>query len=98
MTPATQVGPGTPLSRRGFIKASALAVGGLLVALYLDPPATAQESAPPPLRAYPPDAFVQIRPDGTIVIQVNRLEVGQGAQTALPMILADELDADWSRV
>ena len=39
-----------------------------------------------------------IRPDGKIVIQVNRLEFGQGVQTALPMILADEMDADWSQV
>src|SRR5207249_1366647 len=44
------------------------------------------------------DAFVHIRPDGKVVIQVNRLEFGQGVQTALPMILADELDADWSEV
>ena len=40
----------------------------------------------------------EIRPDGKVVIQVNRLEFGQGVQTALPMILADELDADWSQV
>src|SRR6202140_3409663 len=37
-------------------------------------------------------------PDGKIIIQVNRLEFGQGVQTALPMILADEMDADWSQV
>src|SRR5436309_1054819 len=48
--------------------------------------------------ALPPDAFVHIRPDGTIVIQVNRLEFGQGVYTARPMLLADEMDADWSRV
>ncbi len=41
---------------------------------------------------------MQIGPDGTVTITVNRLEFGQGIQTALPMILADELDADWSRV
>ena len=52
----------------------------------------------PPPKIYPPDAFVHIRPDGKIVIQVNRLEFGQGVHTALPMILADELDADWSQV
>jgi isoquinoline 1-oxidoreductase beta subunit len=98
MMPSVQVAIGSHLSRRGFIKASALAAGGLMVALYLDPPAAAQEGAPPPPRTYPPDAFVQILPDGKIVITVNRLEVGQGAQTALPMILADELDADWSQV
>ena len=39
-----------------------------------------------------------MRPDGTVVMQVNRLEFGQGVQTALPMILADEMDADWSQV
>jgi isoquinoline 1-oxidoreductase subunit beta len=98
MTPAVQVSAGSLLSRRGFIKASALAAGGLMVSLYLDPPAAAQDGASPPPRIYPPDAFVQIRTDGKIVITVNRLEVGQGAQTALPMILADELDADWSQV
>lgn len=87
-------------SRRGFIKASAVAAGGLLVALYLDAPAAvaAQNGPPPSNPVYPPDAFVQIRPDGTIVITVNRLEVGQGMQTALPMILAEELDADWTHV
>ena len=87
-------------SRRGFIKASALAAGGLMVTLYLDPPAAAspQGGPPPPAHSYPPDAFVRILPDGKIVITVNRLEVGQGAQTALPMILAEELDADWTQV
>jgi isoquinoline 1-oxidoreductase beta subunit len=88
----------TSLTRRGFIKASAMAAGGLMVALYRDSPATAQEAGQPAPRIYPPDAFIQIRPDGKIVIQVNRLEVGQGIQTSLPMILADELDADWSQV
>lgn len=87
------------LNRRSFLCASTAAAGGLLVSLYLDFPAFAQEGRPaPPPKVYPPDAFVQIRPDGKIVIQVNRLEFGQGVQTSLPMILADELDADWSQV
>src|SRR6266550_2741313 len=87
------------LNRRSFLRASAAAGGGLLISLYLDLPASAEEGnqAPPP-KVYPPDAFVHIRPDGKIVIQVNRLEFGQGVQTALPMILADEMDADWSQV
>ncbi len=90
--------------RRNFLRVSATAVGGLLVSLYLDSPSTAQEGVSPAAqpklqpKIYPPDAFVHIRPDGKIVIQVNRLEFGQGVQTALPMILADELDADWSHV
>jgi len=88
------------LNRRGFLRVSFAATGGLVVALYLDPTSRAQETAMPrqPAKVYPPDAFVNIRPDGKIAIQVNRLEFGQGVQTALPMVLADEMDADWKNV
>lgn len=87
------------VNRRSFLRTSAVAAGGLLVSLYLDLPALAQEGGPaPPAKVYPPDAFVHIRPDGKILITVNRLEFGQGVQTSLPMILADEMDADWSQV
>jgi isoquinoline 1-oxidoreductase beta subunit len=86
------------LSRRSFLRVSAAAAGGLLVSMYVDFPALAQEGSQPPAKTYPPDAFVQINPDGRIVITVNRVELGQGVSTALPMILADEMDADWSQV
>jgi len=87
------------VNRRSFLRASAVAAGGLMVSLYLDLPVFAQEGGPaPPPKVYPPDAFVHIRPDGEILITVNRLEFGQGVQTSLPMILADEMDADWSQV
>jgi isoquinoline 1-oxidoreductase beta subunit len=93
---------GPELNRRGFLRVSFAAAGGLFVSLYLNPrsipDAHAQEGGQPPAKVFPPDAFVNIRPDGKIVIQVNRLEFGQGVQTALPMALADELDADWSNV
>jgi isoquinoline 1-oxidoreductase beta subunit len=45
-----------------------------------------------------PGAFVAIARDGTVTVTVNRLEFGQGVQTALPLILAEELDADWAKV
>jgi len=87
------------LNRRSFLKVSAAGAGGLLISLYLDSSALAQEGAAAPApKLYPPDAFVHIRPDGTIVIQVNRLEFGQGIHTALPMVLAEEMDANWSQV
>jgi isoquinoline 1-oxidoreductase beta subunit len=87
------------LNRRSFMRVSAAAAGGLLVSLYFDLPAAMQEGRQTPTpKVYPPDAFVHIRPDGKIVIQVNRLEFGQGVHTSLPMILADEMDADWSQV
>ena len=99
-----RTGKDQALNRRGFLRVSFAATGGLFVSLYLDPRsvegALAQEGnqAAPPAKVYPPDAFVNIRPDGKIVIEVNRLEFGQGVQTALPMLLADEVDADWSNV
>lgn len=86
------------ITRRAFLAASATTAGGLLVSLYLDRPLRAQQVPAQNPKTYPPDAFIEIRPDGKIVIQVNRLEFGQGVNTALPMLLADEMDADWSQV
>src|SRR5687768_5741042 len=90
---------GVDMNRRSFLSVSTAAAGGLLVSLYLDFPAFAQEGRPaPPAKVYPPDAFVRIESNGKIFITVNRLEFGQGVQTSLPMILADEMDADWAQV
>lgn len=84
------------LTRRSFLRVSSAAAGGLLLSLYIDRAAVAQQTPKP--QVYPPDAFIHVRPDGEIVVQVNRLEFGQGVQTALPMLLADEMDADWPQV
>ena len=63
------------MNRRSFLRVSAAAAGGLLVSLYFDLPALAQEGNPAapskPYPSYPPDAFVHIRPDGKIVIPVS---------------------------
>src|SRR5213083_1950436 len=99
MRAATRLEKRSQIDRRGFLRVSAGAAGGLLVSLYLDVPAFAPEgNQEQPPKVYPPDAFVHLRPDGKILITVNRLEFGQGVQTSLPMILADEMDADWSQV
>jgi len=98
MTAAISTANDLLLGRRSFIRASATVAGGMLISLYLDLPLTAQEAGQAKPQTYPPDAFVHINPDGKIIIQVNRLEFGQGVQTSLPMILADEMDADWSHV
>lgn len=86
------------LNRRSFLRVSSAAAGGLLVSLYFDLPSGIAQENQPPAKVYPPDAFVHIRPDGKILITVNRLEFGQGVHTALPMVLAEEMDADWSQV
>ena len=48
--------------------------------------------------AFHPSIFLGIQPDGTVLIVAHRTEMGNGVRTSLPRILADELDADWSRV
>lgn len=96
--PGVAVGDYTGLSRRGFLKTSALAAGGLMLEMSLPGAmrgAAAQGAAPAPVV---PSAFVRIAPDDTVTIQVNRLDFGQGVQTALPMLVAEELDCDWAKV
>ncbi len=87
------------LPRRSFLKMS-VASGFALGAFPLM--AGAQDAAPvTPVGLKPyeqPAAFVQIDKDGTVTVTINRLEFGQGVLTALPMILAEELDADWAQV
>ena len=48
--------------------------------------------------AFHPGVYVGINPDGTVLIVAHRTEMGNGVRTSLPRILADELDADWTRV
>ena len=87
----------TTLDRRSFLRVSALGGGGMLVALYVDLPTLAQGQGtpPPPLS---PNAFIRIAENGTVTIMAKNPEVGQGVKTMLPMIIADELDVDWSAV
>ncbi len=87
------------LPRRSFLKLGAVS-GFALGAFPLA--ASAQDAAKPAAAGLKPIeqplAFVRIDRDGTTTITINRLDFGQGVQTGLPMILADELDADWSKV
>jgi isoquinoline 1-oxidoreductase beta subunit len=87
------------INRRSFIKVTALAGGGLLVALQLDPADVfAQSPGAAPAPAFQPWAFVTINPDGTFTIINKNPEIGQGVMNMLPMIVAEELDVDWSSV
>ena len=87
------------VARRTFLKVSA-ASGFALGAFPLVAAAQAAGAAAPAgLKPFEqPSAFVRIDADGTVTVTINRLDFGQGVQTGLPMILAEELDADWSKV
>ncbi len=86
------------LSRRGFIKLTGLAGGGLVLGLsatVTPREAAAQDGA---ASEFAPNPYIQIRPDGTIVLFSKNPDVGQGVKTSMPMIVAEELDADWADV
>jgi len=84
------------IGRRDFLRATALAGGGLLLAWY--PESEAQTPAPPPAAPLSPNAFIRVAPDGSVTIMAKNPEVGQGVRTSLPMLIAEELDVDWKNV
>src|SRR5690606_35342886 len=86
------------VSRRGFIKLSGVVGGGLVLGFTLGPVARAAAQGGRGADVFAPNAYVQVRPDGVIILYAKNPEVGQGGKTALPMIVAEELDADWSQV
>jgi isoquinoline 1-oxidoreductase beta subunit len=85
----------TSLSRREFIKVSAVAGGGLMVALYTPWSGVTTTEAAGSLEA---TAFVTVHTDGTLTIMAKNPEIGQGVKTSLPMIVAEELEVDWENV
>ena len=91
---AQEARSGLMLNRRGFLKLAGLASGGLALAFYLQDEASAADAP----AAFTPNAFVRIAPDGTITILAKGPEIGQGIKTSFPMIIAEEMDADWDRV
>ncbi len=84
------------MERRAFLRVTALAGGGMLLAYYAEPIAEALEQAPPAPLA--PNAFIRITPDGIVTLMAKNPEIGQGVKTMLPMLLAEELDVDWKDV
>ncbi|MFZ6773309.1 molybdopterin cofactor-binding domain-containing protein [Undibacterium sp. SXout7W] len=82
------------LSRRSFLKFAG--IGGLALGAF--PQLAIGQTSNQLKPTQQPSAFVQIATNGEVTVVINRLEFGQGVQTALPMILAEELDADWSLV
>jgi isoquinoline 1-oxidoreductase subunit beta len=89
----------TALSRRRFLQTSAGTVAGLVIGFYLPPKSRvgAQEGhGPAQLPA--PNAFLRIAEDGTVTILLAHSEMGQGIWTTLPMLVAEELECDWSKI
>ncbi|HYR85646.1 MAG TPA: molybdopterin cofactor-binding domain-containing protein, partial [Terriglobia bacterium] len=87
------------LDRRSFIKASALAGGGMLIAFYTENGLLAQQRGPAPAPTpINPNTYIKVHPDNTFTIIAKNPETGQGIRNSLPMIIADEFDVDWKQV
>jgi isoquinoline 1-oxidoreductase subunit beta len=94
------VKPETLSSRRDFLKTTALAGGGLVIA-FVVPSANRfafAQAAETPATAFVPNAFLSITADDSVTVLLAHSEMGQGIWTALPMLIAEELDADWGKL
>jgi isoquinoline 1-oxidoreductase beta subunit len=90
------------VSRRRFLK-GAFGAGAFILAVRYVPPMLAQgqttyAGTEADRAIFHPNLFVGIQPDGTVYIVAHRSEMGTVIRTSLPLVLADELDADWKRV
>lgn len=87
------------VDRRSFLRVTALAGGGMMLAVHFDPVAEIlAQGQSQPAAQYLTTAFIKIAPDGVITIMAKNPETGQGVKTMLPMLIAEELDAKWSDV
>jgi len=86
------------MNRRAFLRATALAGGGMMLAYYVEPvtKVLAAQFGPPVMLL--PASFITITPDGIITLIAKNPEIGQGVKAMLPMMIAEELDADWNDV
>lgn len=87
----------TAIGRRQFIKASAELAGALVLGFYLPGNAEAGSSASV-AEKFKPNAWLVIAPDDQITVFAEKPELGQGSRTYIPMMIAEELEADWSKI
>jgi isoquinoline 1-oxidoreductase subunit beta len=85
-------------SRRHFLKASALAGGGLILGVYIPGLNGLAKAAEQGISTFVPNAFLRIAKDGSVTVMGNHSEMGQGAYTSGAMTIAEELDADWTKI
>lgn len=87
------------VSRRDFLRTSAVAAGGLTIAFALPGGKRLASAQPAPTSSvFSPNAFLRIASDDTVTVLLARAEMGQGIWTTLPMLIAEELDTDWSTI
>src|SRR5207302_9791484 len=84
------------LNRRTFLKSTAAVGGGLMIGSYLALDGTDADLLA--AGSFEPNIWLKINSDDTVRIMLSQLEMGQGVMTSMPMLVAEELDVDWSKV
>lgn len=82
------------ISRRDFLRVTALTGGGMIIAANLEGLDAFAQSG----RDFTPNAFIRITPDNLVTIIAKNPEVGQGVKTSMPMLIAEELGVEWKNV
>lgn len=95
--------PSVDVSRRAFLRNTAVAGAGLVIGMHLPLAGRAQSGAASVMQgsgegSFVPNAFVRIAPDDTVTVLIKHIEFGQGPYTGLATLVAEELDADWSQM
>jgi len=83
------------INRREFLEAAGVAGAGLVIGFHLPATGRGRAAAAAP---FAPNAWLRIGADESVLVVVDRSEMGQGVTTSLPMLLAEELEADWSKI
>jgi len=84
------------VNRRDFLKSTTLASAGLVLGFYL--PSQARFAQAEATKTFMPNAFLRITEDNVITVLIKHAEMGQGVTTSLPMLVAEELEADWTQI
>src|SRR4051794_4678828 len=86
------------VSRRDFVKLTSVASAGLVLGITLEAKTTPKSKTKSAAKPHDLGSFVQVDDDGIVTVWVPKSDMGQGVRTALPMIVAEEMDADWKNV
>jgi isoquinoline 1-oxidoreductase subunit beta len=91
--------PLAQVSRRKFLKTSTQTAGALILGFCLPARGQVQKPVPDgPLAVFKPNAWLRIAADNQITVLVEKPELGQGSRTYTPMMIAEELEVDWSAI
>jgi isoquinoline 1-oxidoreductase beta subunit len=88
---------GSGVSRRSFLRRTGAAAGGLIISFNL-PESRVRGLLAAGAEPFEPNAFIRIATDDSITMVIHKSEMGQGVYTSLAMLMAEELDADWSKI